>query len=195
MATSSRRRGPSRAACRARRPVQRRTTPSAAGCGSLASSACAKSPSSTSQRFASGHALESRWPGTAAPAATDPPWPFSRTARACASDACRPSSEQLDRPARGCIRSRDPAARSRSCSVRPLVAWRAQSARSLRVTSGFSLQDPLQSRVHGWIRPALLEDAARVLDVPVVAIELQLDQSLRRELRAGRPAPICRLCG
>ena len=59
---------------------------------------------------------------------------------------------------------------------------RAQLARVV----GLVLQHALQPRVDGRVRTTLLQHAARVLDVPVVAVQLQLDQLGRGQLRRDR---------
>ena len=50
---------------------------------------------------------------------------------------------------------------------------------------GLPAQQPLQTRVHGRVRTTLLEQPARMLDVPVVAVELHRDQ-----LGRGQPGKI-----
>ena len=72
---------------------------------------------------------------------------------------------------------------------RPPVTCSAQSARSLRVTSGLSRSMRFQARVDVRVRTALLQNPPRMAHVPVVAVQLQIDQLLRRQLREIHLAP------
>ena len=130
-----------------------------------------------------------RWRGTAAPAPTCPCCASCANRRSAASaTAALPSTEQVTAQLRtyslSCAEQleRDPA------RVSPSVTCSAHSARSLRVTSGFVCRMRLSARVHRRIGAALLQEAPRVAHVPVVAVQLQLDQLRSTTASADRPA-------
>ncbi len=176
------------ASCRARRPARPRTRSSAADSDRSASSPCAIRPVRTSQRCATGTrcsalASERRTSGDRSARAR----PANRCSDGRSRDCClRPASETAQLRTYSLSASRSA---RRSSSRSPPVTCSAQIARSLRVGSACSRNSALSRACTVGVRPALLQDPARVLHVPVVAVELQIDELVRRQLLEVHPRP------